>query len=78
MAEDGDPIRDVTFRPGTLQVRVHHPRRVGRPKLKWAPVETERMWEQRMEGEVHIPDYNDQLPAHQERLLTLIRREIAR
>ena len=42
MAQDGDPIRDIIFRPGTLQVRVHHPRRVGRPKIIWAQVEARR------------------------------------
>ena len=44
MTTDVDnPIRAITFADG-MKPRLHLPRRVGRPKAKWANAELERMW----------------------------------
>ena len=44
-AEDKDPIRSITFKKQTMQPLDLLNKRVGRPKHKWAQVETRRLWE---------------------------------
>ena len=43
-AHQNDPIRSITFQGNTTQPRVHHPRRIGRPKIKWAHTEAKKQW----------------------------------
>ena len=44
-ADQTDPVRTITFVGGGARPREHYPRRVGRPKHKWAIQESERIWE---------------------------------
>ena len=44
-ADQTDPVRTITFVGGGARPREHYPRRVGRPKHKWAIEESRRIWE---------------------------------
>ena len=70
MAEPLDPVRTVTFEPGAIACITHHPRRMGRPKRKWAQVEHHKIWNQRLDREAEIDRYNKELQTHKDRLAT--------
>ena len=59
-----------------MKVRVHHPRRVGRPQKKWATVESHRLWNLLQEGETDVEHYDEEQDTHRTRLLTLIEGDI--
>ena len=50
MANGKDPIRSITFTDKGVLPRLHLPRRVGRPKAKWANEECKRLWQKAQEG----------------------------
>ena len=45
LAESNEPTRRITFVDELAQRRTHVPRRVGRPKAKWANMGCKRIWE---------------------------------
>ena len=45
MADESDPIRRITFQDNSMEPIIHRPRRVGRPKAKWATEECKIIWD---------------------------------
>ena len=44
-ARDTDPTRTITFQGTSTMPAIHLPRRHGRPKIKWAHTEANKLWE---------------------------------
>ena len=57
-AEDDDPIRTVTCQDNTTRPRIFEPRRIGRPKVRWAHTEAKKLWEKAQEGTYPAEKYN--------------------
>ena len=53
-----DPVRTITFRDEWARPRELLPRRVGRPKHRWALKENQRMWARIQEGSYQRVAYN--------------------
>ena len=58
-AHEEDPIKTITFQQNTLTPRIHVPRRVGRPKTKWASSEGRRLWNRMQEAQEVQVAYNE-------------------
>ena len=57
-SETADPIRNIAFRDEWARPRELLPRRVGRPKHKWANEENKRLWARIQEGRNPRVAYN--------------------
>ena len=66
--EDCNPIRETTLLAGRAKPRIYFPRRVGRPKIKWAPSELKRIWEKARQPNQKLVIYN---PSSQEQELQI-------
>jgi hypothetical protein len=51
-----DPIHSITFDPCSLTSRTHHPRRVGRPKQKWATESAKEIWYRHHKAHHTLPE----------------------
>ena len=67
--EDRDPIRYISFMPGTILQRLRLPRRVGRPKSKWAQTEVERVWDKLHESSADTPPLDLRNEVHMNRII---------
>ena len=53
-----DPIRRVSFEGPTTKPMTHHPRRIGRPKVKWAHTEAKEIWDSTQTTALPAIQYN--------------------
>ena len=58
-AEAKDPTRAIVFLGGSMKTRTHLPRRVGRPKAKWAREEAKKIWETLQKGRIPAVFYDE-------------------
>ena len=49
------PLRTLTFDPQHLAPRIHHPRRVGRPRIPWAASSAQYAWQHYLNLHQHRP-----------------------
>ena len=61
-------MKEITFGSDSLRAREHLPRRIGRPKTKWANTERDKLWGKFFEQSEDKPEYNDSLPEHRDRI----------
>ena len=52
-----DPIKRVSFEP-TTKPMTHHPRRIGRPRVKWAHTEAKKIWDSTQTAALPAIPYN--------------------
>ena len=71
--EPDNPVRTVTFQGDGIEPRIHHPRRIGRPKKKWANTELEKIWEKIKIANAFGDNYDDRNPLHRDLVITRAR-----
>ena len=65
-AANNDAVKKITFQSGTLQVNQYMPRRVGRPKQRWAQTELARIWALVKMAQPHLMDFDSSDAAQQQ------------
>ena len=73
LSESSDPLREITFPRNSLIAREHHPRRIGRPKARWADTERKNLWERIQNIAVTVDEYDDKVALLREQILELAR-----
>jgi hypothetical protein len=73
-----NPLHSITFEPGSLAPRVHFPKRVGRPKAKWAHSVLTSEWYRvhQYRGTLPEPPFDAHDEDHKETLFTHLRNPV--
>ena len=66
-------MRTVTFQGEGMEPRTHHPRRIGRPKEKFASTELDRIWGKIQTDNGYGDDYDDENHLHWDMVITRAR-----
>ena len=75
VAEEGNPIRDITFVGNSMKPHTHFPRRVGRPRANWARKEGARIWDKSQKGQRPPIPYDENSEMQGEEIRRLAKEE---